>query len=295
MEDGKNGTSSGGNTEWKPSVADMQLLHEKGGVSYAKILVWSRVFRGFDPDNSGLVELIDIVHLFEEYGEDIEDKEDIDDVHAFFAETSLTPPAETSPSSPSVVSAVRTGDGGKAGDDRKDKEEEEEVRTISFVDFVMAMENVAKDTKAIGESFNFAHSMFMTKEKQKKITSTELEDSLSLVHERMSETEIDVFLKKGATKKGFRNRMMEDMSAAGPNGRQRKKKKAAAKKSKKVKPKKVVTIDPKDPKYKKFFMMKKMHMPKVRFTSQTHTHVRAVYSQSTRTRTTHRVRYGIIA
>ena len=212
---------------WNLSDSEIKTLR-LSGMSFAKIYAWLKVFEVFDPDQSGAISAEEIAQLFLDYGEDLEDKEDTDDLNKYFK-------------------------GGPVSDDEE----------ISFVEFALKLESIFKNQEESEDVLKQAFVLFLEKKKKKKISDKEIEDGLAVVKETMSESDMSAFMKnKGNRKKGFAKLLLSDVSLLDPTGRKKDKKKKGGKKAKKKAPVKAVSIDKNDAKYKKYFKMVSMHLPK---------------------------------
>ena len=213
---------------WNLSSSEIKTLR-LSGMSFAKIYAWLKVFEVFDPDQSGSISAEEIAQLFLDYGEDLEDKEDTDDLNKYFK-------------------------GGPVSDDEE----------ISFVEFAMKLESIFKNQEESEGVLKQAFVLFLEKKKRKKISDKEIEDGLAVVKETMSESDMKALMKsKGNRKKGWTKHFLSDVTLLDPTGRKKAKKKGkkGAKKKKKA-PVKAVSIDKNDAKYKKYFKIVAMHLPK---------------------------------
>ena len=211
---------------WNLSSSEIKTLR-LSGMSFAKIYAWLKVFEVFDPDQSGSISAEEIAQLFLDYGEDLEDKEDTDDLNKYFK-------------------------GGPVSDDDE----------ISFVEFALKLESIFKNQEESENVLKEAFVLFLEKKKRKKISDKEIEDGLGVVKETMSESDMSALMKsKGNRKKGWAKHFLSDITLLDPTGRKTAKKKKG-KKAKKKAPVKAVSIDKNDAKYKKYFKMVSMHLPK---------------------------------
>jgi len=129
---------------------------------------------------------------------------------------------------------------------------------VTFLQFTVFLHALAKQPKERTKVFGHAFALFAKKDKAKALKADQLSEGLGAIGCEMDEDELTAFMKDAKSKKGFAKAFGAQMTrlTRAPGG-----KKGAHKKGKAKKVVAAVTIDPKDPKYKKYFKMRSMHLP----------------------------------
>jgi len=212
----------------KKGMTDDQILREKG-LSFERRTALKDAFDFYDTSKSGHISKKDLTDVFAKF-EKTYDSSDIDYLIGMLTSSNDGTPSET----------------------------------LSYIRFALFMESMMGDAEAI---FNSSYHLFThTAGKPKEISKELLLNGMKNLNVQFGSKEADDFLKKGKTMKDFSKqltKMMDDKppQLAGGGGSGAKKKGGGGAAAKAEKPKVELKIDSKDPKYKKYFKMKAMHLP----------------------------------
>jgi len=211
--------------------AELENMRNKGmsdddilsanGLTFPELHAWKKAFTTFDPHGTGGLRADAIVKIFEGFEMQC-DPEDTADIISNFTNKKST-------------------------------------EVVPYLEFVLFLHTLMKVPKSRRTTFGYAFGMFAGKATAKDIKVDKVKAGFSLVGMPMDDDELTEFMATAKKKTKFVQAMTAQAQALTKKGSS-----THGKKSKATKPKKAaaaVTIDPKDPKYKKYFKMKSMHLP----------------------------------